>query len=178
MSIEIERKFILPRNFMEDKPYTRSREISQGYLNEGPRSVIRVRLCRTSGGSRTTSGGYLTIKTNRGEGLPGLNEYEYLIPYFHAVELFNSCSSTISKVRYDIILGQEGHILEVDVFKGRHEGLVVGEVEFKSEEDFTNFKTPVFAIKEVTDDKRFSNFYLSNALQENVDNIIREVYNG
>jgi adenylate cyclase len=182
MPIEMERKFILPQGFMNDRPYIMAQKINQGYLSESLGSVVRVRLCTTTymdSAQRSVSSskfGYLTIKLSRVEGSIGVPEYEYEIPFSDAEDLINSCRYTISKDRYYLNLGEAGHLLEVDVFSGRHSGLIVGEVEFKSEEDYLNFKPPVFSKLEVTEDKRFSNFYLARALQENVDSVITEMY--
>jgi len=47
--------------------------------------------------------------------------------------------------------------IELDIFEGKLEGLVVAEVEFKSFDDIKNFITPSWFGLDVTDDKRYKN---------------------
>jgi CYTH domain-containing protein len=49
-----------------------------------------------------------------------------------------------------------GVMIAVDEFQGEHEGLVLAEAEFKTAELLAAFPTPDFAVREVTDDPRFT----------------------
>jgi CYTH domain-containing protein len=50
----------------------------------------------------------------------------------------------------------------LDVFSGELKGLVVAEATFSSPEEARCFRQPVFAVAEVTDDDRFSEWSLAN----------------
>jgi adenylate cyclase len=61
----------------------------------------------------------------------------------------------VEKTRYEIPYG--AHLIELDVYSGALEGLVVAEVEFGSEEESARFDPPDWFGSEVTDDVRYSN---------------------
>ena len=65
----------------------------------------------------------------------------------------------IEKTRYYIPFGE--HTIELDVYEGRHKGLVVAEVKFENEEDAHNFKAPNWFGKEITYDKSYKNMMLA-----------------
>ncbi len=59
-------------------------------------------------------------------------------------------------------LAPEGGVeLAVDVFEGRLAGLILAEAEFPSAEAMAAFPGPAFAVREVTDDTRYSGGWLS-----------------
>ena len=64
----------------------------------------------------------------------------------------------IEKTRY-LVPMTDGLICEVDVFDGLNNGLVLAEIELRSEEQ--TFTPPPFIGQEVTSDKRYFNSYLS-----------------
>lgn len=81
-------------------------------------------------------------------------EYEYEIPVSHAEELLKICDGPIlEKNRY--ALDCNGLIWEVDEFLGENEGLIVAEVELKSEDQ--SFECPNWVGPEVTEDSRYFN---------------------
>ncbi len=51
---------------------------------------------------------------------------------------------------------EEGVVMVVDEFLGEHEGLVLAEAEFKSAERMLAFAMPAFAVREITEDPRFT----------------------
>ncbi|HUX36229.1 MAG TPA: adenylate cyclase [Candidatus Paceibacterota bacterium] len=61
----------------------------------------------------------------------------------------------LSKIRYRIPYGRQ--TIELDVYLGKLDGLVVAEVEFDSEEAGNNFVPPEWFGEEVTEDKRYKN---------------------
>ncbi|MBV9661948.1 MAG: hypothetical protein JO337_12400 [Acidimicrobiales bacterium] len=63
----------------------------------------------------------------------------------------------IRKTRYLVPLG--GRHFEVDVYSGRHEGLVIAEVELDSPDDPVDL--PAWVVEEVTGDPRWTNAALS-----------------
>ena len=76
-----------------------------------------------------------------------LNETEYR-------RLHTLGGDELIKRRY--ALDHEGHRFAVDVFEGRHEGLILAEVELGSEEELRRFALPSFALSDVTDDIAFT----------------------
>ena len=65
-------------------------------------------------------------------------------------------SGVIDKHRY--LVPYAGHTFEVDEFHGDNDGLVMAEVELKSENE--PFESPDFIGKEVTGDRRFYNSHM------------------
>ena len=52
-------------------------------------------------------------------------------------------------------------MIEIDVYRGRHAGLVVAEVEFPDSASCRSFKAPWWFGREVTGEKRYSNVRLA-----------------
>ena len=141
MSLEIERKYlVIGDQWKQEMPV----RICQGYLNRDKERTVRVRIS----GEKA----FLTIK--------GMNigatrtEYEYEIPLSHAEELLKICDGPVlEKNRY--IVCCHDVIWEVDEFLGENEGLIVAEVELKSEDQ--SFDRPDWVGQEVTNDPRYFN---------------------
>jgi adenylate cyclase len=62
----------------------------------------------------------------------------------------------IEKTRYEID-ADDGLVIELDMYKGDLEGLVVAEVEFSSEEAADAFAEPDWLGRDVTEDARYKN---------------------
>ena len=146
MAIEIERKFVVKKIPNDEIKY--SHYIRQGYIVSDMHKVIRVRQKKDDF--------FITIKGNK----TGISrfEFEYKIPKNDADQLFkNFCKEgIIEKTRHYI--GHKGHIWELDVFHGDNEGLVVAEIELKSEEE--TFSLPNWIDKEVTHQEEYLNMNL------------------
>ena len=148
--IEIERKFLVLSNDFLKEAYDQKR-IVQAYLNSDPERAVRIRIK----GDR----GYLTIKGKGNETGTTRLEWETEIPIGDADKLLLICEEgIIEKTRYEVKVGK--HIFEVDVFAGENEGLILAEIELKSEEEV--FEKPHWLGQEVTADKRFYNACLSH----------------
>jgi CYTH domain-containing protein len=149
--IEIERKFLVLSNDFLKEAYVEKR-IVQAYLNSNPERTVRIRIKGDKG--------YLTIKGKGNETGTTRLEWETEIPITDADKLLLICEEgIIEKTRYDIKVGK--HLFEVDVFAGENQGLILAEVELKSEDEI--FVKPHWLGQEVTNDKRFYNAYLSNS---------------
>ncbi len=147
MNIEIERKFLVCGEYKE-KAYSHS-EIEQGYFDTAPGRTVRVRI--------RDEKAYLTIKGPSENG--GLSRYEFEteVSPEDGCQLMRLCRpGKISKTRWLIKNGD--HIIEVDEFHGENDGLVMAEIELKSEDEV--FEKPDFLGKEVTGDKRYYNSHL------------------
>ena len=148
--IEIERKFLVNSLDFIEKAHQKSR-IVQGYLNSNPERTVRIRMKGDKG--------YLTIKgIGNGSGLSRF-EWEKEIPLADAERLLILCEKgIIDKIRYEVKF--ENHIIEVDVFAGDNEGLILAEIELKSETE--QIQKPNWLGEEVTNDIKYYNAYLSN----------------
>jgi adenylate cyclase len=65
----------------------------------------------------------------------------------------------LTKVRYDI--SWKKWLIEIDVYRGRHDGLIVAEVEFEDEKECQKFVPPDWFAEEVTGKSRYSNVVLA-----------------
>ena len=147
MALEIERKFLLKddswRNLVDH-----SFILKQGYLSTTPEATIRLRIKADTA--------MLTIKSKT-IGIKR-SEYEYAIPMHDAEEMLLLCKTPlIEKTRHTIDIGP--HTWEIDEFYGQNEGLVIAEIELKSETD--PFEVPDWLGEEVSDDIRYYNSNLT-----------------
>lgn len=148
--IEIERKFLVLSDGFISAAFSKKR-IVQGYLNSNSERTVRVRI--------KTDKAYLTIKGKGNETGTTRLEWEREIAVSDAEKLLNICESgIIDKIRHEVKVGN--HIFEVDVFSGDNEGLIIAEIELQSEDEV--FEKPHWLGKEVTNDQRFYNAFLSN----------------
>ena len=147
--VEIERKFLVISNDFLQEAFAKKR-IVQAYLNSNPERTVRIRIKEGKG--------FLTIKGKGNATGTTRLEWETEIPVQDAEKLLPICENgTIDKIRHEVKVGN--HIYEVDVFAGENEGLIMAEIELKSEEEA--FKKPRWLGQEVTKDERFYNAYLS-----------------
>ena len=148
MGQEIERKYLINKEkwlALEKPP---GQHYRQGYISTDPERTIRVRL--------TDAAAHLTIK--------GLNigatraEFEYEIPVDDARELLDKFSvSELTKIRYKI--NYKNHLWEIDEFLADNEGLIIAEIELKSEDE--QFDKPEWIGEEVTDEEKYYNSNLT-----------------
>jgi adenylate cyclase len=147
--LEIERKFLVNSNAFKTEAFTQNR-IAQGYLSSVPGRTVRVRIKGNKG--------FLTIKGASNESGLSRFEWEKEIPVDEATALLKLCEKgIIDKTRFEVKIGN--HIFEIDEFYGENEGLVMAEIELKSETE--TFEKPSWLGIEVTNDKRYYNSYLS-----------------
>ncbi len=147
---EIERKFLL-KQLPDQLNRSRHYVIEQGYLATEP-AGRQVRL-RKKG--KTAS---LTFKVGRGA---HREEREIkLSPKQFAALWPGTAGRRLRKVRYDI--PWKNLLIEIDIYRGRHAGLVVAEVEFPDRITCRRFRPPSWFGREVTGEKRYSNVRLAN----------------
>ena len=146
--MEIERKYLvsgIPDN-IDSYP---CRFIEQGYLNTAP--VVRVR--------RDNDNYYLTYK---GDGMMAREEYNLPLnkeAYEHL--LAKADGIILTKKRYMIPVPGNDHLtIELDVFEGHYDGLILAEVEFASEEAKA-FNPPAWFGEDVTFSGEYHNSRLS-----------------
>ena len=141
--VEVERKFLVPET--PDLSATDSDEIEQGYLAIGSDGEVRLRR----------KGERLLLTAKRGSGI-SRDEAE--------VELVREAFERLWPLTEGRRLQKRRHVIphgdlriEVDVYEGELEGLVVAEIEFSSEDEARAFQPPGWIGEEVTGDRRYLN---------------------
>lgn len=145
--MEIERKYLidsLPAH-LDDFPH---KELEQAYLCTNP--VVRVRREGEEYVLTYKSGGLMVREEYN---LP-LNQeaYEHLLKKADGI--------VISKTRY-ILPEKDGLRIELDVFHGKHDGLILAEVEFPTKEAANAYCPPEWFGEDVTYSTKYHNSNLS-----------------
>lgn len=150
MAQEIERKFLVTGDGWKALVESSSL-LRQGYLSSNAKATVRVRSWDDARAALTLKG--RTIGMSRAE-------YEYEIPMEDAREMLEMARPhVLEKRRHIVPFG--GLTWEVDVFEGRHAGLVLAEVELDSEDQPVDL--PDWVGTEVTNDDRYFNASLSRS---------------
>ncbi len=158
MQIETERKFLVLDDGYKAQA-VESHRIRQGYIAHDMGRSVRVRILDDKG-ILTVKGPFI--------GLGSRPEWEKEISLKEAEDLFRLCKpGSIDKTRWIVpidsfaSLGMTGsrRFFEVDEFHGENEGLVMAEIELKSQDEA--FERPSWLGEEVTGDKRYYNGYLA-----------------
>ncbi len=147
--IEIERKYLVTSfDFLNE--YASKSEIAQGYLSANPERTVRIRIKGNKG--------FITIKGKGNESGVSRFEWEKEIAIEEAKALLKLCEKgVIEKTRYEVTSGK--HTIEIDVYHGENDGLILAEIELESEKEA--IIKPYWLGNEVTNDKRYYNAYLS-----------------
>lgn len=151
MAIEIERKYqVWGTHFMEEAFVVR--KVVMAYLAVKPESVTRIAIV-------DDQSAWLTIK---GKGTLSRPEFEYEIPLQDGYTLLNMREGDlIEKTRYKV--KRHGLVWEVDVFHGKHDGLILAEVELPSE-NHPIMDLPEWIGEEVTGQPQYYNQNLALGL--------------
>ena len=148
MPQEIEKKYLVTSDAFK-KEAAKETRITQGYLSSVPERTVRARIKGEKG--------FITIKGIGNDSGASRFEWEKEITLADAKELLKICEpGIIDKVRYEVKAGN--HTIEVDEFHGENEGLIVAEVELKSEDD--KFEEPAWLGTEVTGNEKYYNSML------------------
>ena len=127
-------------------------ELRQGYLAVDTERSVRIRDAGPKGCT-------LTVKVGSGAERTEIEwtieraEFEAAWPHTEG--------RRIEKIRHRIPTTDGPHLIELDVFGGGLDGLIIAEVEFDSPESLTGFTPPGWFGTEVTDDGRYSNASLA-----------------
>ena len=149
MKTEIERKFLVVSDAWRDAT-DGAKLCEQGYISSDPENItVRVRVLGAQG--------FLTLKGPT-KGI-SRSEMEYEIPVEDAATMLrNFCGDrVVSKMRY--LLKSDGFQWEIDEFSGENQGLIVAEIELKTEDQ--PFEKPDWLGEEVSLDSRYFNAALS-----------------
>ena len=157
--MEIERKYLL-KKVPEELELKEKHSISQGYISVTP--VVRIR--------KYDDEYILTIKSaglvERIEIEKDLSEKEYK-------ELSTMViGNLIEKDRYKIPL-EDGYTLELDVFHGDFEGLIIAEIEFESIEKAESYKAPGYLSCDVSNIPKYQNSSLSSMSADEIKELLK-----
>ncbi|WP_058910024.1 CYTH domain-containing protein [Entomohabitans teleogrylli] len=143
MAKEIERKFLVCGE--QWRALAQGTVYRQGYLSSVKERTVRIRTINDKA--------YLTIKGITVSATR--TEYEYEIPYADCCAMLDELAERpiIEKKRYKIPVGEV--VWEIDEFLGVNDGLIVAEVELKSEDQ--QFDKPAWIGEEVSGDPRYFN---------------------
>ena len=145
--MEIERKFLIKEIPFKLDSF-KSRKIEQAYLCTEP--VVRIR--------RDNDDYYLTYKS---KGLIAREEYNLpLTPESYSHLLAKADGNIITKTRYEIPT-DNNLLIELDVFEGRFDGLILAEVEFESLEAATSYTPPEWFSEDVSNSTKYHNSTMS-----------------
>lgn len=145
--MEIERKFKVEK--LPNLQNVKKAKIIQAYLNTDSEPTLRIR--------KYNDEYLLTYKYSKKDNeINVCNEVELPI----TEECFNNLltkieGNIIEKTRYFI------NEIELDIFEGKYEGLILAEVEFESIEDANKYNKPDWLGEDVTKDKNYRNSYLA-----------------
>jgi len=141
--MEVERKFLVAKP--PDLDEETAEEIDQGYLAIGSEEEVRLRR----------KGEKLLLTAKRGSGL-ARDEAETELDQDDFEQLWALTEGKrLHKRRYVIPAGDRE--IELDVYSGDLEGLVVAEIEFPSEKAAREFEPPGWLGQEVTGDPAYLN---------------------
>lgn len=160
--MEIERKYLV-RSLPADIEKYEHLEIEQAYLCTSP--TVRIR--------RMGDAYILTVKERVQIGNSSAihnREEEFQLSPKSYQQLKSKCDSgRVEKTRYRIDLGQmmgneiyTGLVAELDVFHGRHNGLMLVEVEFPNTEQADRFVPPSWFGEDVSTDPCYRNSFLAS----------------
>ncbi len=149
--MEIERKYLItaPLSDYSSYPY---HQIEQAYLCTEP--VVRIR--------KEDENYYMTYKS---KGL--LMREEYNLPltkasYLHLLKKADGI--VLAKRRYLLPLPETSLTIELDVFEGAYQGLMLAEVEFPTKEEAEAFVPPAWFGEDVTYSGQYQNSRLAQCL--------------
>ena len=144
---EIEHKYLVDHVAWQALSKPAPVPIIQGFISRSPESTVRIRIKGNKG--------FIAIK-GKSVGITR-TEFEYEIPLQDAEDLLNEFTDKqIRKERYEIVI--RDHIWEVDVFEGALKGLILAEVEVKSEEE--KFELPHWVTQDVSTNPDYYNSVL------------------
>lgn len=120
--------------------------IIQGYLVAREGCTVRIRI--------RDDEAFITVKGKSSENGLSRDEWEYPVPLSDARDMISLCNGhVVSKKRY--LVPYREKVWEVDVFEGRHAGLILAELEVETESE--TFDLPPWIGAEVTGQKQYYN---------------------
>jgi CYTH domain-containing protein len=142
--MEIERKYLV-NEIPEDSAKHAHYRISQGYIISSVEAEVRVRMKES----------HFTQSFKRGAGIAREEvEIELSEAQFNTLWPLTR-GRRVEKIRYN--MPYQSQMIELDIYGGDLQGLVIAEVEFDSKEESESFEPPTWFGREVTFDERYKN---------------------
>lgn len=162
--LEIERTFLvkyLPENLKQFK----SKKLVDIYI---PRKTGHAAIRIRQQGDK-----FLITKKTRAGSANELKE-ETIVITEEDFNIFKSMqkAGTIEKTRY--YYPYKNHIVEIDIFDGRHKGLVLAEIEFNSMEELNSSTIPDFCLADVTENEFVAGGLLCNISYNSLEPKLKE----
>ena len=150
---EIERKWLIDKSKIPfNLEECESLRLKQGYISFSP--TIRIR-------SENDTRFVLCVKTKPAPGSLSRDEFECDITEGDYNTLLTKTEGIIiEKTRY-LKKDEYGYLMEIDIFEGALEGLSYMEIEFPSQQEAVLYKTPEWALKDVSCEGRYKNAALA-----------------
>ena len=143
--MEIERKFLVKS--LPDLSGAKSSKIKQGYVSILPE--VRV---------RKLDGKY--YRTEKDEGMVVREEREWEIAEVEAQRMFAEVKTNIiEKTRYYLPYGK--YTIELDIYEGKFDGLIVAEIEFPTLDEASSFTPPEWFSEDISEKKEYRNKILA-----------------
>jgi CYTH domain-containing protein len=176
--LEVECRFLLNKIPADLPEYSKGKGwlITDRYF---PNTRLRLRKMESLSGTETI---YKLTQKYRSE---TQNAYEATITNVYLTEaeyhhLGALDAKILKKRRYPYIVGN--HSFSIDVFEGRHHGLILAEAELENKTEADELVFPSFILKDVTDDPFFSGGNLvtmtDEEFQQGLSQRIRDHTNG
>ena len=159
--MEIERKFLF-KNIPFDLNNYDCFYMEQAYISTNP--VIRIRS-KEDFQEEKSKKYILTIKS---KGLMTRQEYEMQISKEEYENLLHKVEGNLIQKKRYLIPVSHGYTLELDVFEGIFSGLIIGEIEYPTEEAAKKYTPSNLEFEEVTFDNTFHNSTLSSMSKEKI----------
>ena len=160
--LEVECRYLLNKipDDLPDNPREKGWLITDRYF---PNTRLRLRQIESLSGRETI---YKFTQKYRSE---GQNAYEATITNMYLTEaeyghLEALDAKILQKRRYPYMVGN--HSFSINVFEGRHQGLILAEVELENKTEADELVLPSFVLKDVTDDPFFSGGNLVTMTEE------------
>ncbi|MDO5061034.1 MAG: CYTH domain-containing protein [Actinomycetaceae bacterium] len=160
MAVEVERKFLVVGDGWKDLVES-SAHFGQGYLAASDNCLVRVRVGQTQAWLTLKGRDQESTQTDSSEGgaLTRL-EFEYEIPVSQGRQMLAELTyAALEKTRY--FLKSATYAWTVDVFLGRHTGLVLLEIEGPGVEALAPADLPSWVGQEVSHDPQYANANLA-----------------
>lgn len=167
--LEIERKFLIkfPNSWSDLAELFDSivdvKRISQTYLTpEKDEPAARIRKTVEGLGGHTDTVYHFNKKKPTGDtGVHEETEHEISDKqYQKSLKKANPDKCAVEKTRF--VFKWHDQVFELDLFKGHLKGLAILEIELKDKDDTVELPPFLNVLKEVTKDKRFTNFSLAD----------------
>lgn len=155
MKKELERKFIV-NQWPEGLTFDKQLPIRQAYIAVDDHHEVRIR-----------EAGHVYMLTVKSLEMLERDEVDITIERTRFEQLWHMAGErTLRKFRH--VARLENHIIELDVFYGQHEGLMIAEVEFPDQEVATAFQPYSWMGEEVTFLPAFKNRNLAMSMESPV----------